>query len=1175
MRKYKLINLISGWIVFVIAAAVYLLTIEPTASFWDCGEFISSAYKLEVGHPPGAPIFMLVANLFTQFTSDPSQVAKMVNSMSALMSAFTILFLFWTITHLTKKLVLKSENDEVSLGQGIAVIGSGVVGALAYTFSDTFWFSAVEGEVYAFSSMLTALVFWLILKWETNAHKPYSEKWIVLIAYIMGLSIGVHLLGLLCIPAIVMVYYFKKNENPTWKGALLALLLSFGLIVILMYGIVPGFTKVGGWFELFFVNTLGLSYNSGVVVYMIALVSSVVWALFESISKRGNLKRARLAFVLSLALSGILFIGGSVWLWIALIGVTLYLVFGKNKLNPQLLNLTMSSMLVIIIGFSAYALIPIRSASNPPLDLNSPEDIFSLGSYLNREQYGQTPLIHGTTYLSQIDRDGQGNAIVTHEQKSYSRVIKTSPDQKDRYQVTTVPSYKYTNTMLLPRMHSYPSKPGFGNHIQGYEIWGGVTDRGKMPTFFQNIQFLFSYQINYMYWRYFMWNFSGRQNDTQGDGGMTKGNWITGISFIDSSILGLGPQDDIAPDVADSKGRNKFYMLPLILGIMGIIYQLSLRKREKSFDKHTQAWIVTSEPLLHSKGFQSFIIVFLLFFMTGLAIVLYLNQTPFEPRERDYAYAGSFYAFAIWIGMGVTGISRFLKNYVKNTTLVTTLTSLACLLVPIQMVSQTWDDHDRSGRTLARDTGMNYLSCVEPNGIIFTNGDNDTYPLWYVQETEGFRTDVRVANLSFLQTEWYVDQLVRKAYESEPLPIQWTRDRYSGEAGSAAYIISKKEIQEALQRNNVPPMSYSQYYDVNAYRDTISLKQTMENLRTGQNTNPQNPFNTGNLQIIPGNLLYLDVDTAKVDWKGMNAKPSDKMYVSLGNKSAAYRLELMMLELLTNTNDDNWKRPLYFATTVDRNLYMNLQDKNFSLTGLAYQIVPGIPQNRAVNTDKAYDNMMNKFRWGGLEHNPNIYLDETCRRMISTFRMFFNQLIEALIDEGKNDKALAALDKATTVMAASAVPYGNDGILYSRAYYQLNEKQKADDLMSGIETRVKKNLNWYYRLSSSQINNSMIDIYSNINQLLLLTSVYQQYNRDKYATNVEELIKLAKDSYSNGANYIGDLILKEVADGSIRGFYLFEQDTTQQALEEATMQQTLHLMQQYSPRLLQQYNNPQ
>src|SRR5690554_5585542 len=493
MTNYKLINNIAGWAVFAVAAAVYLLTIEPTASFWDCGEFITQAYKLEVGHPPGAPIFMLVGNFFTQLTQDPSRVAMMVNIMSALMSAFTILFLFWTITHLTSKLIVKEEKGTPSLAKTIVIIASGAVGALVYTFSDTFWFSAVEGEVYAFSSMLTALVFWLILKWEDNAHKAHSDKWLVLIAYVMGLSIGVHLLNLLCIPAIMLVYYFKKKSQPTWKGIVLSLLMSFALIVVLMWGIIPGVTKVGGWFELLFVNGLGLSYNSGLFVYIALLAGSIAWGLFETLSARGQASRARVAFFISLGLTGILFIGSSVWLWVLLIAAGAYFVFKYKKLNTRFINLAMTCMMVILVGFSAYVLIPIRSAANPPLDLNSPEDIFSLGSFLNREQYGQTPLVHGTTYASRIVRDANGAALTKGERTSYQQVVKNSPGEKDRYEKITSPIYKYTNTMLLPRMHSNPNNPAFQNHIMGYERWGGVTDQNKKPTFFQNLKFMFGY----------------------------------------------------------------------------------------------------------------------------------------------------------------------------------------------------------------------------------------------------------------------------------------------------------------------------------------------------------------------------------------------------------------------------------------------------------------------------------------------------------------------------------------------------------------------------------------------------------------------------------------------------------------------------------------------------------
>ncbi len=1153
MSKYKLINNISGWAVFAVAATVYLLTIEPTASFWDCGEFITSAYKLEVGHPPGAPFFMLVGNFFTQLARDTSQVAMMVNIMSALMSAFTILFLFWTITHLTRKLLLKKSDDVLTVGQTIAVIGSGVVGALVYTFSDTFWFSAVEGEVYAFSSMLTALVFWLILKWEDNADKPHSDKWLVLIAYVMGLSIGVHLLNLLCIPAIVMVYYFKKTENANWKGALKALLVSFVLIIIVMWGVIPGFTKVGGWFELLFVNTLGLPYNSGVLFYLLVLVASIVMGLYHTISSKKNENRARTAFFMTLALTGVLFISGSTWLWIVLIAVGAYFVFKSKKISMRFINLSVSCIMVILVGFSAYALIPIRSSANPPLDLNSPEDIFSLGSYLNREQYGQTPLIHGTTYASKIARNADGTAITDGERISYKQVVKASPDEKDRYEKVISPNYKYTNTMLFPRMHSNPNNPSFQNHIIGYERWGGVNDRNTKPTFFQNLKYMFGYQFNYMYWRYFFWNFSGRQNDIQGDGGITAGNWITGISFIDEHVLGLGPQDEMAPDIVNNKGRNKYYMLPLILGIIGILYQLRLKER----------------------GLQSFIVVFLLFFMTGLAIILYLNQTFMEPRERDYAYAGSFYAFSIWVGMGVAGIALFLRKYIKNTKAATALASAACLFVPVQMASENWDDHDRSGRTLARDTGMNYLSSVGENAILFTNGDNDTYPLWYVQETEGFRTDVRVTNLSFLQTEWYIDQLVRPAYESEPLPIKWSRPRYSGDEGSAAFVITKKEIESVLSQSQIPAISYNNYYDTNAYRDTISLKQTMENLRTGVNSKPSNPFNTGDTQVIPGNRLYLDVDSSAVNWDALAAKPTDRMIISLEGKQAVYRHELMMLELLTNINDDNWERPLHFATTITPSLYMNLQENNFSLNGLTYQVVPGSPLNNGVNLEAAYDNMVNKFRWGGLENNPDIYMDQTSRRMLSTFRLYFTQLIDELINAGENEKALTALDKVTSMIPDSAVSYGTDGLLFARAYYRIGEQEKAEALITDIHNRINANLNWFERLKSIQIANTMSDIiYNNISPLMLVKNIYQQYDKEKYMLLTDDLFKRAQAFYMKGIPYVGDTILREITDSSVRGYYSASaDDTTRQAEEEGIMQRAMEMMEQFNPRLLEQYNS--
>ena len=1150
MKKYRLINNIAGWAIFAIAATVYLMTIEPTTSFWDCGEFITSAYKLEVGHPPGAPFFMLTANVFTQLTSDPANVAILVNAMSALLSALTILFLFWTITHLTRKLVLKTDQKVLTLGQIVVVIGSGIVGALAYTFSDTFWFSAVEAEVYAYSSMFTALVFWLILKWEDNAHKPHADKWIVLIAYMMGLSIGVHLLNLLCIPAIVLVYYYKKNDNITWKGTILSLLFSFGLVAVLMYGIIPGFTKVGGWFELLTVNTFGMSYNSGLIIYLIILVGTIVWGILESMTQSPNKSRIKITFLAALAMSGVLFIGDSIWLWIILIGGAAIFTFKSNKATVKLINLTMTCLLVILIGYSSFALIPIRSIANPPMDQNSPEDVFSLAGYLNREQYGDRPLLYGRTFASEVERDATGAVKPASEKKRYSQVIKSSPDEKDRYVATTSYTYKYTNSMLLPRMHSHSGNPSYSNHLTGYKMWGGITNEKQTPTMLDNLRFLFSYQLNYMYWRYFMWNFSGRQNDVQGDGGITSGNWITGISFIDEHVLGLGPQTDIAPDIADNKARNVYYMLPLLLGIIGIVYQLRLK----------------------DKGLQSFLVVFMLFFMTGIAIVLYLNQTPFEPRERDYAFAGSFYAFTIWIGMGVAGISGLIRQYVNSTAMAGGIATLLGILIPIQMAGQNWDDHDRSKRYSARDIGKNYLTSVAPNGIIFCNGDNDTFPLWYAQEVEGYRTDVRVCNLSYLQTDWYVDQMVRHSYESEPLPISWTRQQYSGDRGTHAYLFTREQIENALRNSNIPPIQYGSYFDAGAFKDTMSLTEVMENLRDGVKP-PTNPFiDEGG--VIPSNKLYLDIDTAKVDWNELNAEPSSRMTINLAGKSGLYRQELMILELLSNINKENWERPLYYATTVGHDTHLNMTP-NFSLNGLTYRVTPGKPLQGGVNTEVMFDNMMNKFKWGGFD-NPKVYLDENNRRMFSQMRNLFAMLVEALIDEGKNEKAFQALEKSLTVLPAASMPFGYESIPLASSYLRLGEIEKGNAMIKEIKDRIYLNLDWYNRLSPQQMANTSSDIlHYNLGVLLRITDLYKTYDYEKYTALIDDLLSWSQFYYSQGLGQLANTVLKQITDESIRGYYIAEDDTVRQSMEEETMQKSIQLMQEYSPELLQHYNTQQ
>lgn len=1061
MKQYKLINNALGWCTFLIAAFTYIMTIEPTASFWDCGEFITSAFKLEVGHPPGAPFFMLTGNLFTQLTSDPSSVAKMVNAMSALFSALTILFLFWSITHLAKHIILKNGEKELTAARTAIVMGCGLVGALAYTFSDTFWFSAVEGEVYAYSSLFTAVVFWLILKWENVADQPHADRWIVLIAYFMGLSIGVHLLNLLCIPAIVLVYFYKKFPNPTTKGVLIALGISFAIIALMMYGVVQGLVEVCGWFELLFVNVLGMPYNSGVYVYVIIIAGVLIWAIWETMREKTNIIRMKMAFILSIILLGVPFIGSGYTLGILLIlGLTVCLFCFKN-IHVKTLNTILISLMVIVVGYSSYALILIRSSADTPMNQNHPSDIFTLRTYLAREQYGDTPLLYGRTYVSKLVYEKDGTPAEGDPTQVWSRVIKKDPNEKDRYYVSNhIPDYKFIDEtlMLFPRMHSPEQR-----HIDAYKSWvqvngktvrykqGGETVSVVMPTFAENVRFFFSYQLNFMYWRYFLWNFSGRQNDIQGHGEILNGNAITGIKFIDEHFL--GPQDEMPYDIANNKGHNVYYMLPLLLGILGIFYQVSSGK----------------------KGVQSFWVTFFLFFMTGIAIVLYLNQTPYQPRERDYAYAGSFYAFCIWIGLGVGAVARGIEKFAKVPAIVTaSVATLLCLFIPFQMASQNWDDHDRSGRYAARDFGANYLESCEENAIIFTNGDNDTFPLWYVQEVEGIRTDVRVCNTSYLQTDWYIDQMKRQAYNSAPLPITWTHEQYKQGTRDFAHIIKRVEgpinLEQALEWVRSDDPRYKR------------LGQGME------------------LDHIPSDKLLFNVDSAAVV-RNNAIEPMDMplllkdMTIDLSDRSALGKEALTILDMLYT---NNWQRPMYYAITVDTRQFVKL-DPYLQKTGLAYRIVPFNARaagGRPINTEKMYDNVMNKFKWGGVD-KPGVYIDETTMRMCKSYRVvLFGELAKALIQEGKKDKALAVLDKSMQVLPPENIPYDYSSFMIGESYLALGEKEKGEQILNGIADDSMRSLRWFYRLSSDKLAGIEAELRHHISVMHNILSVGRQYNPD-------------------------------------------------------------------------------
>ena len=931
---FSRINTCMAWLVFAIAAIVYGLTVEPTASLWDCPEFIACGYKLEIGHPPGAPIFMLAANLFSQMASDPSHVALMVNLLSALLSAGCIFFLFLTVTHLAQKLICPISDGVMSISHVITIEASGLVGALAYTFSDTFWFSAVEAEVYAFSSFLTALMFWLILKWEDQS----EDRWIILIAYITGLSIGVHLLCLLCLPAMTFVVYFHKTKHITWMGILKTLMAGCLLVGIILYGLIPGVVDMGGWFELLFTNVLGCPYNTGLICY------------------------------------------------ITLITGTLVLLYYKVK--RHLLKLSLVCLLMILAGYSSYGVIFIRANAYTPMCENAPDNIFSLGSYLNREQYGKTPLFYGPAYCSEIDRVAEGEYLVPRQKEGKAVYRPVADSTKQEYEVVRHDiDYLYKNNMYFPRMYS-------SRHAKAYEDWmGGVEKKDGVPTAAENLRFFLSYQVNFMYWRYFLWNFVGRQNNIQGHGEVEHGNWITGFRWIDDWLLGCDTSK-LPSDLKENKGRNVFYALPLLLGLVGMLWQW--RKG--------------------SKGKQQFLVVMLLFLMTGLAIVVYLNQTPLQPRERDYAYAGSFYAFAIWIGMGVGMISEKVKvKSGKYATIMAVLSAIACLLVPIQMVTQTWDDHDRSGRYTCRDFGANYLNSMQREGhpIILTNGDNDTFPLWYNHEVEGVRTDTRVVNMEYLQTDWYIDQMKRPAYESPALHISFHHEDY-------------KE---------------------------------------------------GRMEYVPIETDSIAIGSATISLKG---------------KKGLFKNELMVLDMLLQAN---WERPIYMSISMGSDILPFLRD-HLILEGLTYRISP-TATNQKIDVERLYDNIMHRFRYGGL-NTKGIYVDEDVKRMANTHQLIMGVLIDSLLQQGDLKRALSVCHKWQKEMPQENVPYTEYALSMARCYYMTHQPEQGDEIVSSLLRRSDEWLSWINTIKPSRRAGSLYNRYTWMQTMEQALVIAEQFERTEF-----------------------------------------------------------------------------
>lgn len=1078
MNNYRVLNNLGGWLVFLVAFVTYFLTMEPTSSFWDCGEFIAAAFKLQVGHPPGAPLFLMIGKVFSLFGgSDLSQMGFWVNMVSVVSSALTITFLFWTITQIARKIMTQTSGlnsrSELSNIQNWTALAAALIGSLAYTWTDTFWFSAVEAEVYATSSLFTAAVFWAMLKWDEEADEPHADRWLVFIAFLMGLSIGVHLLNLLTIPALAYIYYFRRYKT-TKMGVLATFIVGVFFLYFIQYGIIPGFFRASAVFETYLVNSLNMPVHSGIVAFTIYVSLSLGFGLFfTNKDKIPVWVYANLTFLSIFILTGklilaLIFVGIFFGLYqysgknafksfiIAATGIVPGLIIWnglmKDKSNDRFaethnahstVNFALLSVAVIILGFSSYAMILIRSNANVPMDENNPADVYSLLSYLNREQYGSQPLFYGPYYNATVDPkqnykdkgpvmalaysiyDNTGKRVTyfsdnleaqeylnLDEIKAKNYTLKTEYIEIDRKKE---PNY-VKNTTIFPRMWSGQDQ----RHVQGYKSWGNVTGN---PDFIENMTFFFRYHVNHMYIRYLYWNFVGRQSDEQNATGTPlQGNWQSGIGFIDELFTGA-KASNLPSEMKDNPGRNHYFFLPLILGIIGAVYQ-------------------------YRKSARSFLIVGMLFFLTGLAIVIYLNQVPFQPRERDYAYAGSFYAYAIWIGLGVIALYDFVtKKFNKSGALpLAGVTVLSALAVPVLLVSQNWDDHNRQNRFTAPDFAYNYLNSCETDAVLFTNGDNDTFPLWFLQEVEGVRTDVRIVNLSLLNTDWYIDQMKRAAYNGKSVEFDMRQDQYR--AGSREQIIMDRENPN--------------YYTLEQHFDWI-LKD--------DGSNQMDLGGGAKLYYLRSNKFIIPVDSAKVAASGI-VPPGyeDKILNEIRfeiKRPYIMKSDLMILNLLKNFN---WERPVYFAVTIGSD-FMGLEEY-FQLEGLAYRFVPyktaaQKPDIGEVHSAKMYENLMTKFKWGNMEKD-DVYLDETNRNMIYNMRNNFARLANKLIRENNNERAIEVLDRATEIMPDHKIPFNEYNIYMVDSYLDAGAYDKAEAMLNRMIERVEEDITYFNQYSGSR-----------------------------------------------------------------------------------------------------------
>lgn len=988
MQSYKKLNNLFGWLCFTVATLTYFLTMEPTSSFWDCGEFIACIHRLQVAHQPGAPLFTMIYKVFTLLAGgNPEKIAYFSNFGSVLSSGFTILFLFWTITAIAKKIYLKA-GGELKQGRVWAVMGAGLVGSLAYTFSDTFWFSAVESEVYALSSLGTAITFWAILKWENHADEPRADRWLIFIAYLIGLFIGVHLLNLLTIPAMALVYYFKRYPYTRW-GAFWAFVTGGIVLLIVQYAVIPGLIFLAARFELLFVNSFGLPFDSGLIFMILLLAAGLTWGLYYSWQKK------------------------------------------KVLLNTALLCLT-----YIIIGYSSYAMIVIRAKANPNLNNTHPNNAISLLSYLNREQYGDRPLFHGQYFTAEIEGQEDGSKIYRKG--------------KDKYEVAgQKPVYVYDSGQqtFFPRIYSHDQ-----NHPMAYRYWLNLPE-GKVPTFGDNFEFFLTYQVGYMYLRYFMWNFAGRVNDTQGIMNDLDGNWLSGIKFIDESRL--GNLKELPDSIKNNAAHNKLYFLPLILGIIGFLYHY---KRDR----------------------KDTLVVFLLFFFTGLAIVLYLNQTPMQPRERDYAYVGSFYAFAIWIGLGVLAICDVLARKINFRIAAALSTAVTLLAVPVLMASQEWDDHDRSGRYVVRDIAANYLNSTAPNSVLFTYGDNDTYPLWYAQEVENIRPDVRIVNLSLLGTGWYGRQMKDSMNASPPLNISWENEKF--ETGVRDVI--------PFSDRNLPGYT--------------NLKQVMEFVGSDDPQAKAQLTSGEAVNYMPTDKFSLPVNREDAIRSGAATEADSIVSVmqwQVPNKRMFTKSDLLQLDIIAGSL---WERPVYFASSIPSQYMVGLNDKYVRNDGLALRIVPVLYKSEdpnlqgSVNADLLYDNLMNKFKWGGLE-TGNIHIDPETRRMLGYFRLTFHQLADTLYQQGKTDSCVNVIDKFNEVVPKiyPDMGYAARDLMMAELYYKCEETEKGDKMLQDLSEYAKDHLDYFVSIDQSKLGALRGDLQNAIALLYQAIDLTKRQNRSE------------------------------------------------------------------------------